>query len=498
MLKKLKKAPVASELVPKKRGVKSNTKRLTQLQEELVEEIIRSKHLTKQKPYASKSYLHLIERCDRVIVDVPSESTFRRRIEKISKSENQLNRMYASERRSKHSPKTCHYTSTAPMALVQIDHTPLNAILISSINGKILGRVVITVITCIHTRMVLGFHIGIYGPDHESVALALAHACFDKTEYLENLGLKGVWHSLGIPEALLMDNTKEFKSRALKYGCGEFGIEMQYRPVGTPHYGGHVESLIKTINENLRNIPGATFANIQERGDYPSEKLACFTLPMIDKHITNFIVNYYHKRPHSKIGVSPIQKYEEAVQKGFIPRNPAKPKPRFIADFTESHMRTLRDIGIEFECKEYWSPELAALYNHNCKQVRVLPISNTVKYVNILGPDDVLYKVPAKNLSLPDVTRREWKRYRKIVVERNNARKMTNREIAHYIRLENKIEKDAKRESRRLRRANESQVLAREKTPRITPPQYRNNDNVSFDAGAKFKTFNRGQINDGS
>ena len=161
-------------------------------------------------------------------------------------------------------------------------------------------------------------------------------------------------------------------------------------------------------------------------------------------------------------------------------------------------MRTLRDIGIEFECKEYWSPELAALYNHNCKQVRVLPISNTVKYVNILGPDDVLYKVPAKNLSLPDVTRREWKRYRKIVVERNNARKMTNREIAHYIRLENKIEKDAKRESRRLRRANESQVLAREKTPRITSPQYRNNDNVSFDAGAKFKTFNRGQINDGS
>ena len=496
-IKKIKNAPFASSIKANPRGPKKGEGRILILQEELIEKIIQEKHLKKQKPRASKTYLHLIASCEKAGIKAPSERTFRRRLKNISKRQELGGRMYTSERKSKHSPKTQHFTTDVPMALVQIDHTKLNAIIISSIDGGILGRVIFTVITDIHTRLVLGFHVGLYGPDHESVSLGLAHACFDKAQYLTDLGLVGLWANLGLPEVLHMDNAKEFKSKVIIHGCGEYGIERRYRPVAVPHYGGHVEAMVKTLNENLRNIPGATFANIKERGDYPSEKLACFTLPLIEKHIANFIVNYYHKTPHSKLGISPMQKYQHAVDNGFIPRLPPKPKGKFIADFSESHMRTVRDLGLEFECKEYWSPYLASLYNQNISEVRVLPIAETVRAINILGPDGKLHEVPAKNLALPDVTRREWKRYRKIVLERNNANKMTNREIAVYIRQEDKIVREAKRESKRLRRANESR-LAR-KTPHNAklkfPKPRKDNDNISFDPNALFKTQKKNSSN---
>jgi len=490
MKKKINVLPVASSLKPKKRGPKQGRKNFEIVTENLMQEAIQTYYLSKQKPKISKTYLRLIERFDRAGIEPPSESTFRRRIKEIAKSDEAKGRMYASEIKSILSPKTQHFVSSAPMTLVQIDHTKLNAILISQIDGKPLGRVTITIVTDIYTGMVLGFFLSLYGPDHECVSNALAHAFYDKTEYLKRIGIIGEWPNLGLPDKLLMDNAKEFKSKALIHGCGEYGINRQYRPIRTPHYGGHVESLIKTINENIRNIPGATFANIQERGDYPSEKLACFTLPMIEKHIANFIVNYYHKKEHSRLGISPNQKYQYALGHGFRPRLSPKSKCHFIADFSETHMRSLRDIGIEFESKEYWSPYLASLHNQHITEVRILPVSNTVRSIEVLGPDDKLYTVPAKNSQLPDITRREWKRYHKIVRERNNANKMTNAEIAHYIRQENKIEREAKQQSKRLRRAAESQLEVtnlnhsshNQVTTRLTK------GSITFDPKSAFKT----------
>lgn len=488
-LEKLKEMPVASSMEAGQRGPKVGKTRLTELQETLIEDVIRDKYLKKQKPRAAKTYLHLVGSCEQAGVKVPSKSSFVRRLRRITKRDLRTGRMYASERYSKHSPKTAHFTSHTPMSLVQIDHTKLNALIISRLDGEVLGRVIFTVITDIHTRIVLGFYIGLYGPDHESVSHALAHACFDKTQYLSDLGLKGEWPNLGLPEVLHMDNAKEFKSKAIKHGCGEYGIERQYRPVAVPHYGGHVESLVKTLNENLRNIPGATFADIKEKGDYPSEKLACFTLPKIEKYIANFIVNYYHKKQHSKLGISPIQKYQDAIERGFTPRRPPKPKGNFIADFSESHIRSVRDLGLEFECKEYWNPYLASLYNQNITEVRVMPIAETVKAINVLGPDGELHRVPAKDLSLPDVTRREWKRYRKIVLQRNKAAKMSNSEIAQYISQEDDIEREARQESLRLRRARESQISHKEirTTSHILPAPPKDGDIISFDPTALFK-----------
>ena len=46
---------------------------------------------------------------------------------------------------------------------------------------------------------------------------------------------------------LHLDSAKEFRSEALRRGCEQYGIAIDYRPVRTPQYGGHIERLIGTM-----------------------------------------------------------------------------------------------------------------------------------------------------------------------------------------------------------------------------------------------------------
>jgi hypothetical protein len=47
-------------------------------------------------------------------------------------------------------------------------------------------------------------------------------------------------------------------AQALRYGCAEHGILINYRPVATPHYGGHIERLIGTLMGKVHLLPVAT------------------------------------------------------------------------------------------------------------------------------------------------------------------------------------------------------------------------------------------------
>jgi len=48
----------------------------------------------------------------------------------------------------------------------------------------------------------------------------------------------------GLCECIHVDNGKEFHSKAFTRACEDYGIEVRYRPPGTPRMGGHVERRI--------------------------------------------------------------------------------------------------------------------------------------------------------------------------------------------------------------------------------------------------------------
>ncbi|MGQ3970502.1 integrase catalytic domain-containing protein [Klebsiella pneumoniae] len=78
------------------------------------------------------------------------------------------------------------------------------------------------------------------------LACALVHVACDKRPWLEGLNVEMDWQMSGKPLLLYPDNAAEFKSEALRRGCEQHGIRLDYRPLGQPHYGGIVERIIGT------------------------------------------------------------------------------------------------------------------------------------------------------------------------------------------------------------------------------------------------------------
>jgi putative transposase len=62
-----------------------------------------------------------------------------------------------------------------------------------------------------------------------------------KDQWLKDRDLDLQWPMYGLPKVLHLDNGTEFHSLALSRGCERYGISLEYRPPGRPHFGGHIE-----------------------------------------------------------------------------------------------------------------------------------------------------------------------------------------------------------------------------------------------------------------
>lgn len=77
----------------------------------------------------------------------------------------------------------------------------------------------------------------------------------------------------------MTDNGKEFYSRHFEDACLQLGIRLQYAPPKCAWYKGTMERWFGTQNTRLlHELPGATFSNIFDRGDYDPQKHAVISL----------------------------------------------------------------------------------------------------------------------------------------------------------------------------------------------------------------------------
>src|SRR5271163_985586 len=146
-----------------------------------------------------------------------------------------------------------------------------------------IGRPWLTLAIDVASRAVLGFSVSLERPSVVSVALTLVQAVLPKDLWLADRQLEVPWPMWGLPELLQLDNAAEFHSRALVRGAQEYGIRIDYRPPGTPHFGGHIERLIGTTMGAVHLLPGTTFSNVVEKGAYSSEKTSALTLVELER-----------------------------------------------------------------------------------------------------------------------------------------------------------------------------------------------------------------------
>ena len=146
----------------------------------------------------------------------------------------------------------------------------------------------------------------------------------------------------GLPEALHLDNAPEFHAESLTRAAQEYGIRLEYRPPGRPHFGGHIERLIGTTMGAVHLLPGTTFSNVADKGNYPSEKAAVLTLPELESFIALQIAGVYHQSIHSALHRSPIQAWTERFPERSRPlRQPINPL-EFFFDFLPAERRLIR------------------------------------------------------------------------------------------------------------------------------------------------------------
>jgi putative transposase len=94
-------------------------------------------------------------------------------------------------------------------------------------------------------------------PSVTSIGMCLTQACLPKEPWLLARGLNHLqWPLCGLMDVLRADNGRDFRGEPLRRGCREHGIQLDFRPIAIPHFGGHIERLIGTMMGRIHLLPG--------------------------------------------------------------------------------------------------------------------------------------------------------------------------------------------------------------------------------------------------
>jgi len=291
-----------------KRGKKGS--RLDSTVEHIVSQVLEDLYLNKQRSGFRKIYSKISRECNKLNLTAPHENTIRNRIESI-------NPKVATKARDGHKASQKQFNNfegefpegNYPLEVLQIDHTPLDIIVVDKMHRKPLARPYITLAIDVYSRMIAGFYISLQAPGYFNVSQCLLNTFMQKDKFLQEQNVEGDWNIYGLPRIIHVDNGADLVSSDMQRVCDEYGITLMKRPVARPQFGAHVERVLGTLNKEIHNLAGTTRSNIVDKGVYDSEKNASYTIEELTKWITHFIVNIYHKTYHHGIEMTPTQKY---------------------------------------------------------------------------------------------------------------------------------------------------------------------------------------------
>lgn len=397
--------PRAQSLLPGTPGRRTGTRRLAERVETIIEEEIQTSYLKLIKPRKAALMKGIHARCKLEGLQKPARETVELRLAAISKREQTKRRQGAKRARDEFDPIWGSLEVERPLQVVQVDHTPCDIMAIEPETLEVIGRPFITLAIDVRTRVYCGFHLTFDPPSAASVAACVAHAVMDKGDWLAARGLPPRWPVAGLCEVIHVDNGKEFHSRAFTRACEDYGIEVRYRPPGTPHMGGHIERRIGHLAQELHLLPGTTFSNIKERGVYDAAGNACLTLAELEWMVATIILEH-HATFHEGIGTAPLAKWK-AETTGQALRMPSDLRA-FHRDFLPFEERTMQRDGLHLFGLRYWHDALMPFLHNKAKvTVHYEPANLSKVFVRGLAGDFI--EVPYRNLRRPAISKWELK-----------------------------------------------------------------------------------------
>ena len=402
-------------LVDRKRGRPQGHRVLDDKREEIIRTTINAFYLKRNRPTVSQLVREVRTNCISAGLKPPHRRTIVARLEDIDLQERAKRR---GEQKIVKATMAVpgSFEVSRPLEVVQIDHTKADIFVVDEETRQPIGRPWLTLAMDVCSRMVTGFYLTMDAPSRLSTSLCLLHSVFDKSAWLREREISEPWPVAGLPDMLHVDNGPDFRSRAFKRGCQDAGIAIEWRPPGEPRFGGHIERLIGTQMGKLHLLPGTTFSNARELGEYDSKRHAALSLRELERHIALDIVGSYHQSIHSSLSRPPIAVWRE--HEGETPLRLPQDRLRFWLTFLPEQERTLRPDGIHLFKLRYWSPALSADLGRTGQRILVKYDPRDLSRVFIRRPSGNFVEARYADVTLPSITLHEALTARRTLLEK--------------------------------------------------------------------------------
>lgn len=462
-------------LVERKRGWLKGNSRLTKEQDELVTNVINEFYLHKQRPTMEQTIREVQRVASQKGIPSPCRRTISLRLSSISEEEKLRKRGQKEKAKNKFTPKPNSFPNADhPLSVIQIDHTPVDLIIVDNQYRKPIGRPYLTLAMDVYSRMITGYYLSLDAPSVTSVAMCIARSILPKERLLLDHNVKGEWSVFGYPNKIHVDNGADFRSLDLSKSCQMHGITLEFRPVGRPEFGGHIERVIGTFMKEVHGLSGTTFSNIKEKDTYQSEAEAVMTLDEFEKWLINYIVNVYHKRTHSALGMSPVQKWRLGIfgdnnnaGSGYhqMPAN----EQTLLLDFLPSEKRTIQHNGVTIDGLRYYDAALNMYINDSdekgkSKEFLFRRDPRNIGKIWFYDPKLKRYfPIPFADQSLPDMSIWEYKQVRQFLKDKDE--KLIHSQQIHdaLTEMRDLVEQSAQRTKKARRQAQRQKVHAKSK-----------------------------------
>lgn len=201
-----------------------------------------------------------------------------------------------------------------PYQRVEIDHTPLNWVVICDRTGLPLGRPTLTIMIDAYSGYILGFYLSFYGAGLTSVCGVVKNSLMPKEDLIDGLDLKYNWLACGLGDEWVIDNGLEFHSYGFKNMAMTLGVDLTYSKVRTPWVKPHVERFFSTLNTITltKGRVSKTVANIVKVDPYRD---AAINFTDLVKGLMAFIVDVHPHQPNWRKMSTPYELFSEGIEK---------------------------------------------------------------------------------------------------------------------------------------------------------------------------------------
>jgi putative transposase len=257
-----------------------------------------------------------------------------------------------------------------PLERVEIDHTPLNWVVICDRTGLPLGRAVLTIMIDSFSGYVLGFYISFYGPGLTSVSGVARNALQPKDMLLTGLNITHPWLSHGLGDEWVVDNGLEFHSFGFRQIAMALGVDIMYCRVRTPWLKPRVERFFAGL-DHLTLAKGRINKRVANVVNLDPYKDAAIVFSDLVEGLLKYFVDIYPFEPNWRKMATPFELFQEGLERCPPATYPGNLDQLILATGM-SKMLTTSQGGIQLNGLPYGSYEFKDFAKRHGSKCKVL------------------------------------------------------------------------------------------------------------------------------